>query len=403
MSDFIADAYRIHEQLIDWRRDLHQHPEVGFEVHRTAGIVAKVLANAGFEVKTGVGQTGVVGVLEGAEEGPTVLWRADMDALPIEEENDVSYVSQEPGKMHACGHDGHTAIGLGVAQIMSQNRDKLKGRLKVMFQPAEEMGGGGALAMIKDGVLDDDPVPDVSMGLHLWNTLPIGTVGLTPGPMMAGSSFFNLRVRGSAGHAAMPHTTIDPVACTGQLISVLHTIVGRKMNAMAGAVVLSVTSVETSSHAYNAIPAYVKIAGTFRSFNAYTSEMLEQHIRSVATSVCESVGCTVDIQIRHPNIPVVNDEAVTERVKSVFSTVDGVSVTTEKTMAAEDMCYILEDVPGTFFLLGSANSEKGLTYSHHHPRFDFDEDALRLGVQLASKAIGDYLIEPRADNTLGSR
>lgn len=391
--NYQAEAGTLREQLVAWRRDFHRHPEVGYEVHRTAGIIADALRALGLQVQTGVGQTGVVGILEGAADGQTVLWRSDMDALPIQEENETEYASRYSGKMHACGHDGHMAIGLGAATLLSRQRERIKGRVKFVFQPAEEMGAGGALAMIRDGVLDD-PAPDVGFGLHLWNTLPLGRVGIASGAIMAGSSFFNLRVRGLAGHAAMPHTTIDPVACAGQLISALHTIVGRKMDAMAGAVVLSVTSVETSSHAYNAIPAYVSIGGTFRSFNAYTSEMLEQHIRSVAISVCESVGCEVDIHIRHPNIPVVNDAGVVRRLRRAFAGIVGADhIIEERTMASEDIAYILEDVPGAYFFLGTANPAKGLTYAHHHPRYDFDEDALPLGVALACRAIGDYVFD----------
>ncbi|MFW5748873.1 MAG: M20 metallopeptidase family protein [Chloroflexota bacterium] len=390
--DFKHEASAMRDVLVNWRRDLHRHPEVGFEVHRTAAFVAAELRALGMTVQEGVGRTGVVGLLEGAHDGPTVLWRADMDALPIQEENDIPYASTVPGKMHACGHDGHVAIGLGVARLLAAHRGQLHGRVKFMFQPAEEMGAGGALAMIRDGVLED-PEPDISLGLHLWNTLPLGKVGVAAGPIMSGSSFFNLKIHGLAGHAAMPHTTVDPVACAGQLISALHTIVGRKMDAMAGAVVLSVTSVESSSHAFNAIPAYVTLGGTFRTFNAYTSEMLEQHIRAVATSVCESVGCEVDIQIRHPNIPVVNDPDVVARVREVFSTmIDPRDLIEERTMASEDISYVLEDVPGVFFFLGSSNAEAGRMYGHHHPQFDFDEDALPLGVALACSAIGSYLL-----------
>lgn len=389
--DFKNEALQIQDQLVAWRRDFHQHPEVGFEVHRTARVVADTLRGLGLEVQEGVGRTGVVGILEGAHDGDTVLWRSDMDALPIQEENDIPYKSLVDGMMHACGHDGHMAIALGAATVLSAHRDQIKGRVKFVFQPAEEMGAGGALAMIRDGILDA-PEPDVCLGLHLWNTLTLGKVGLASGAIMAGSSFFNLKVKGLAGHAAMPHTTIDPVACAGQLISALHTIVGRKMDAMAGAVVLSVTSVETSSHAYNAIPAYVSIGGTFRSFNAYTSEMLEQHIRSVATSVCESVGCEVEIFIRHPNIPVINDVGVTRRIREAFLTiVDEADLIEERTMASEDIAYLLEDVAGVYFFLGSSNPDRDLVYGHHHPRFDFDEAALPLGVALACRAIGDYI------------
>lgn len=391
--DFKHEADQINDQLITWRRDFHQYPEIGFHVHRTAQKIADLLREMGLEVQEGVGKSGVVGILEGDTDGETVLWRSDMDALPIQEENDVVYKSLIDGVMHACGHDGHMAIALGAAKIMSANRDKIKGRIKFVFQPAEEMGAGGALAMIRDGVLEN-PEPDVCLGLHIWNTLPLGKVGLAHGAIMAGSSFFNLKIKGLAGHAAMPHTTIDPVACAGQLISALHTIIGRKMDAMAGAVVLSVTSVETSSHAYNAIPAYVSIGGTFRSFNAYTSEMLEQHIRSVATSVCESVGCEVDIFIRHPNIPVINDVGVTRRLHQAFlDVVDEADLIEERTMASEDIAYLLEDVAGVYFFLGSSNPQRNLVYGHHHPRFDFDENVLALGVALACRAIGEYVLD----------
>jgi amidohydrolase len=391
--DFKAEAESLRSDLIACRRDFHQHPEVGFEVSRTARVVAEKLNELDMEVQTGVGQTGVTGLLKGAHDGPTVLYRSDMDALPIHEENDVEYKSTVPGKMHACGHDGHMSIALGIAQIFAKNRHNMHGRIKFMFQPAEEMGGGGALAMIRDGVLKD-PEPDVSLGLHLWNPLPLGRIGVADGPMMSGSSFFNVRVVGKGGHAAMPHLTVDPVACAGQLITALHTIVGRRMDAMAGAVVLSVTSVKSSSHAYNAIPEYVEIGGTFRTFNAYTSELLDQHVRDVSNSVCESMNCEADVSIRHPTIPTVNDPTVAARVREAFKHViapDALDAEA-RTMASEDMSFVLEEVPGMYFFVGSSNDKKGLNYGHHHPRFNFDEDALPLGVALSCAAIADYVM-----------
>ncbi|PJF23295.1 MAG: amidohydrolase [Phototrophicales bacterium] len=397
MIDYKAEAEQLRGELVAYRRDFHRHPEVGFEVHRTAAVVAEQLQRLGLDVQTGVGKTGVVALLQGEKDGPTVLWRSDMDALPIHEDNDVPYASQIPGVMHACGHDGHMAIALGLAHIFAKHKQEIAGRIKFMFQPAEELGAGGALAMIADGVLEN-PEPQVTFGMHLWNTLPLGMVGLADGAIMSGGSFFNIRVRGLAGHAAMPHTTIDPVACTGQLISALHQIVGRRMDAMAGAVVLSVTSIQSNSHAYNAIPAYVDIGGTFRTFNAYTSEMLEQHVRSVAKSVCESVGCTAEVQIRHPTIPVVNDPDIVKRVHQAFlQIVDEESLVEERTMASEDMSYILEEIPGVYFFVGSSNAKKGLTYGHHHPRFDFDEDALPLAVALGASAIADYVIDSKSE------
>jgi amidohydrolase len=390
--DFKTQAETTRNELVARRRDFHIHPELGFEEVRTAGIIAQELRRLGLETQTGIGKTGVVGMLEGEQDGPTVLVRLDMDALPLTEINSVAYASTIPGKMHACGHDGHMAIGLGAAKLLASHRDKIAGRVKFVFQPAEE-GLGGALAMIDDGILED-PRPDVVLGLHLWSELPLGAVGIADGPIMSGSSTFKLMVNGRGGHAAMPYTTIDPVACAGQLITALHTIVGRKMDAMAGAVVLSVTSVRTSSEAYNAIPQQVEIRGTFRTFNAYTSEMLEQHIRAVSESVCASVGCTVDITIKHLTIPTINDPNVTARLRRVFARwIDRQCLDESfRTMASEDISYMLDEVPGTFFFLGAGNKARGIEYGHHHPRFDCDEDALPLGVTLLSAAVGDYVL-----------
>jgi amidohydrolase len=390
--DFQAEAEALRDRLIERRRDFHRYPELAFEETRTAQIVAEELSGLGLEVQTGIAGTGVVGILEGDTDGPTVLYRTDMDALPIHEENEVDYVSQSPGVMHACGHDGHMSIALGVARVLSKHRDKVKGRIKFVFQPGEE-GAGGALAMIKEGVLEN-PRPDVSLGLHLWQPLPLGKIGVAEGATMSGSSVFRIVVRGKGGHAAMPHTTIDPVHCTGQLITALHAIVGRRMNALEGAVVLSVTGLKTSSIKHNIIPETVEITGTFRTFNAYTSELLEQHVRDVSRSVCESAGCVADVHIKHLTIPVVNHPDVVKRARESFERVVDREALYDRphTMASEDMSYILEDVPGLFFFVGSANAKKGLDYGHHHPRFNFDEDALPLGVALMSSAISDYVM-----------
>lgn len=390
--DFKSQAEALRDELIAQRRDFHMHPELAFEEVRTSKIIAEQLQKLGLEVQTGIAKTGIVAILEGDEDGPTVLYRADMDALPIIEQNEVEYKSTTHGKMHACGHDGHMSIALAVAKIMSQNKQHIKGRIKFVFQPGEE-GAGGALAMIKDGVLDK-PEPDVSLGLHLWQPVPIGRVGVAKNAIMSGSSVFQITVKGKGGHAAMPHTTIDPVACTGQLVSALHTIVGRRMNAMDGAVVLSVTGLQTSSMRHNIIPETVEIMGTFRTFNAYTSELLEQHIRDVSFSVCESQGCTADVQIKHLNIPVVNHPEVVARIRdALIDIVDEQALDEEvRTMASEDMSFLMEDIPGMFFLIGSSNPRKGLDYGHHHPRFDFDEDVLPLATAIMSRAISEYVM-----------
>jgi len=396
MIDFKAEADALIDDLIQQRRDFHRFPELAFSEHRTSKLIADQLQNLGLEVQTGVGKTGVVAILEGDKDGPTVMYRADMDALPIAEANDIDYISENKGVMHACGHDGHMTIALGIARILSKYRDKIAGRIKFVFQPGEE-GAGGALAMIDDDVLDN-PEPDYVLGLHLWQPLRIGTVGVRIGAIMSGSSTFKITVKGKGGHAAMPHTTIDPVACSGQLITALHTIVGRKMDAMAGAVVLSVTGVKTSSYTHNIIPETVEITGTFRTFNAYTSELLEQHVRDVSKKVCESVSCEAHIVVKHLNIPTVNDETVIERARQSFLQIvdEGCLDDTAITMASEDVSYFLDEYPGAYFLLGSSNPQKGLTYGHHHPKFNFDEDVLPLGVALMSSAIADYVL-PESD------
>ncbi len=392
MINFKAEADALYDDLVKQRRDFHRFPELAFQEQRTSAIIAKQLNELGLEVQTGVAQTGVVAILEGDHDGPTVMYRADMDALPIHEETGLDFVSENDGVMHACGHDGHMTIALGIAKILSKYRDKIAGRIKFVFQPGEE-GAGGALAMINDNLLEN-PEPDYVLGLHLWQPLRLGTIGVRVGAIMSGSSTFKITVKGKGGHAAMPHTTIDPVACSGQLITALHTIVGRKMDAMAGAVVLSVTGVKTSSYTHNIIPETVEITGTFRTFNAYTSELLEQHVREVSRKVCESVSCEATVIVKHLNIPTVNNEDVIARAKQSFNRIiDNTCMDdTAITMASEDVSFFLDEYPGAYFLLGSSNPQKGLTYGHHHPKFDFDEDVLPLGVALMCSAISDYVL-----------
>ncbi len=388
--DFLTLAAELRPELVERRRDLHRHPELGYEELRTAGIVAEELNRLGLEVQTGVGKTGVVGILEGAQDGPTILVRADMDALPIQEENTVDYASTTPGKMHACGHDAHTTIALGVAKLLTAQRDQIKGRVKFVFQPAEE-GGGGAQAMIADGVLGD-PHPDVSVGLHVWADMPVGVVGLTEGPMMSGASLFRVVLTGHGGHGAMPHLTIDPVPVVGLLIGALTALPGRKVDALSGAV-LTVTSVRTSSETYNVIPQSVELRGTFRTFEKDVAQLLEQRIREISSSLAAAHECSAEITVNHLTIPVVNDSQVYHRLHSAFSRFgDKVQLQPVRTMASEDVSFLMNDIPGAYFFVGAGNAERGITYGHHHPRFDIDEDALPLAVALLSSAVAEYVL-----------
>lgn len=389
MIDYFAEANALKEELIACRRDLHQFPELAFEEYRTAGIVAETLKGLGLEVQTGVGKTGVVAVLDGATDGPTVLVRADMDALPVYEENSTEYISHAEGKMHACGHDGHTAIGLGVAKVLTKYRDQIAGRIKFVFQPAEEIAGG-AKAMIADGVLQD-PRPDVSLGLHLWNVLPVGEIGVADGPTMAGSSDFKITITGRGGHGAQPHSTIDPVVCAAQMVTAFQSIVARNVNP-ADTAVVSVTTIHTG-HAHNVIPSYAEMTGTLRAFKVEVRDLISRRLEEVARGIAQAMGCEVEVKINHLTIPVVNNPEVGARVRKKFAGLVGeehLRLDT-RTMGGEDMAFFMDDIPGMFFFVGSANDERGLNYGHHHPRFDFDEDALPVGVALLTAAVGEYV------------
>ena len=390
MIDFTTQAESLKDELVAFRRDFHIHPELGFEEIRTSGIVAEELTKLQMEVQTGVGKTGVVGILEGAQDGPTILYRADMDALPMQEENEVEYASVYPNKMHACGHDAHTAIALGVAKVMSQHREKIAGRIKFVFQPAEEIVAG-AKAMIADGVLDN-PRPDVSLGLHVWNSMPIGKVAVTDGPSMAGSSIFNVTITGKGGHAAGPHITADPVICAAQLIIALQTIVSRNVNPLDSAV-LSVTKMQ-GSDAFNIIPGQAFIAGTVRTYKVEVRDLIEKRLQEISESLCTAMGCSAEVKMKHTTLPVENHPEVAARVRGAFQRMIDPAriITDERTMGSEDVGLLMADVPGAYVFLGSMNEARGLNYGHHHPRFDIDEDSLTLGVSLMSAALAEYLI-----------
>lgn len=388
--DFMARAQAMREELVERRRDFHRHPELAFEEFRTAGIVSEELSKLGLEVQTGVGKTGVVGILEGDGNGPTVLVRADMDALPIQEANAVDYVSVYPGKMHACGHDGHTTIALGVAKLFAENRDKVRGRIKFVFQPAEEVAGG-AKAMIADGVLKNDPMPDVTLGLHLWNTMPLGALGVADGPVMAGAGILRIRITGKGGHAASPHQTNDPIVCAAQVILALQTIVSRNLNPLDTAV-LSITQVNAGT-AFNVIPPEVELCGTIRTFKREVFDMVAARVHEISSAVASAMGCQAEVEATYEIDAVVNNSDVGQRVRKVFGQLVGEDkFFHERTMGSEDVGLFMDDIPGMYFFLGSANEKRGLNYPHHHPRFDFDEDVLPLGVALLSAAVGEYVL-----------
>ncbi len=380
------------DELIAVRRDLHQHPEIGFEEVRTSGIVAAKLKAMGLAPRTQVGRTGVTALVKGGKPGRTVLLRADMDALPIHELNDVPYRSQNDGRMHACGHDCHVSILLAVAKKLVDDAKDYAGQVLLVFQPAEELGGpkGGAEAMINDGVLDD-PKPEAAFGLHVWQDLPVGTVGVTPGPWMAAVDEFTVTVKGKGAHGAMPQASVDPVVCLAATITALQTIVSRNVDPFHQAVV-SVTQLKAGT-AFNIIPGTAWMNGTIRVFDPGLWASIPTMFARVVEGVAAAHGCTAEILFERGNQPTVNDAA-----KCAFARAAAIEVVGEKrvrddvrTMGGEDFSAFLARVPGVFLAVGSRNEGRGLTFDHHHPRFDVDEDAMRIGAEVLYRTTRKYL------------
>jgi amidohydrolase len=371
-------------QLRAWRRDLHRHPELGFEEHRTAGVVEATLAGLGIEVRTGVGRTGVVGRLRApGSDGSAVLLRADMDALPVQEVEGREYGSTVPGRMHACGHDGHTAMLLGAATLLAARREHLTRDVVLCFQPAEE-GGGGARVMLEDGLLDGAGV-DAAFGLHLWSQYPVGTVHVRPGPTMAASDEFTARFVGRGGHGAEPHRAIDPIVAAAHGVVALQTVVARSVIPLEPAVV-TVGRFEAGS-APNVIPDVAEIEGTMRAFSAEVRQCLRSRVREVLEGSAAAAGARVEFELREGYPPVVNDADAVARVREVAAGILGDAGVVEPPPipASEDFGYVLEQVPGAFVFLGAGNEARGITAPHHSPAFDIDEAALPIGARLLAE------------------
>lgn len=395
MTDFLEQAEELFPYTQSLRRDFHIHPELGFREIRTGGIVARELEALGIEVTKGVGKTGVVGLLEGAKPGPTLLLRFDMDALPIVEDTGAEYTSQNAGVMHACGHDGHTAIGLTVARMLHAQRAELAGTIKFCFQPSEEGNNGedvgGAEMMMRDGVLDS-PKVDKTLSLHLWNEKPLGWVGVAGGPVMAGADIFTIRITGKGGHGAIPQQTVDPIAAAAHIITALQTIVSRNVAPLETAVV-SVTTVHAGT-AFNVIPQTAELTGTIRTFDIKVRQRVVDRFEKIARGVGEGLGCQVEVNIQRMTPALVNDGSIASTVQQtarrVLPTSD-LDTSGYLTMGAEDMAFMQEKVPGCYFFVGSNNKSRHLDYGHHHPKFDFDEQALTRASALMAAAAMDVL------------
>lgn len=391
MPDYTTLARQLAPRLIAWRRDFHQHPELGFQEFRTSQRVAQHLNALGLEVTTGVGKTGVVGVIEGSGPGPTVLLRFDMDALPITEATGLPFASQHEGIMHACGHDGHTAIGMAVAEMLAQTSHQWPGVVKLLFQPAEE-GLGGALATIEDGVLES-PHPDAAFALHLWNPFPLGKLVVQSGPLMAASDHFIATIQGRGGHGAVPEDTIDAVLVAAEAVNALHHIISRNISPHDTAV-LSIGSIH-AGEAFNVIAEHARLEGTLRTFDTQVRDTLIQRMDQVLAGITQAHAAryTFEIQEREYTPAVINDPAMTEIARRGALQVlpPEAIVQIPPIMVSEDMSEILNRVPGCYLLLG-AEPAGGAQGPHHNPRFDINEDALPLAAAIMASIAHTYLL-----------
>lgn len=376
----LEEARSIQGWIVDLRRRLHRHPELKYEEVETSRLVRETLDSLGVEYRWPVAETGVVATI-GKGPGACVALRADMDALPMQEEADVDFRSEVDGKMHACGHDCHTAMLLGAARLLKEREDQLSGVVKLLFQPAEE-GGAGGDRMCEEGALDDPPVQR-AFGIHMWPFVPAGTVVGRVGTFMAAAGVVRIVVTGRGGHAAMPHLAVDPVVTASKIVVELQTIASREMDPL-GAGVVSITTLR-GGDAFNVIPPDVELVGTIRSLTLEGLKWIQQRIREITTHVAEANRCTVEVEFPGQDYPpTVNDAHCWDLVRQVGDELlgDGSVHDVAPVMGGEDFAYYMQRVPGVFAGLGTYNEEIGATYSFHHPRFKVDEDVLPTGTAL---------------------
>ncbi|OLN21558.1 peptidase M20 [Domibacillus antri] len=366
----------LYDEMVQLRRDFHEKPELSFFEKETPAFIAGYLRHLGLEVRTGVGGNGVVAKITGRKQGKTVALRADFDALPIQDEKEVSYKSKVPGVMHACGHDAHTAMLLCVAKVLVDMKEELCGTIVLIHQFAEEQAPGGAKPMIEAGCLDG---VDAIFGLHFWSMIPYGKVGWRNGPIMAAADRFNLTINGKGGHGAAPHETVDPIVTGTSFIQQLQHIVSRSIDPLKSAVVT--VGQFHAGNSFNVIPDKAEIEGTVRTFDPAVQSFIMARMEKLAENVCESAGGSGHFVYTKGYPAVVNHEAETKIVAASAETVVGAENTFEMTpmMGGEDFAYYLQKIPGSFFFVGAGNEETGAVYPHHHPKFDLDERAMLIG------------------------
>ncbi|WP_078427190.1 M20 metallopeptidase family protein [Alkalihalobacterium alkalinitrilicum] len=388
LNKIFARLEAIYPEMVEIRRDLHMHPELSFEEVRTPKFIADYLQNLGLEVRTGVGERGVVGKLVGGKPGKTVAIRADFDALPINEQTDAPYKSKVPGVMHACGHDAHTSIALGMAKALSEVKDEIEGNIVFIHQHAEEMEPGGAIAMIEDGCLEG---VDAIFAPHMENYIPVGKLAYRSGYILAASDRFEIEVIGEGGHGAFPHDTKDAVLMGSQLVCNLQQIVSRRTDPLKPAV-LSIGSIH-SGEASNVIADRATIKGTVRVFDEDVRDRIEQMIEDITASTCQAVGGSYNYVYKrgypatwnHPN----ETNLLLEAAQKVVAKEDLVEI--PPNMGGEDFSYFLQKVPGSYVFIGSANEEIGAIYPYHHPKFDIDERSLLIAAKVLSSTALHYL------------
>ncbi len=370
---------QVKEQVIAWRRYLHQHPELSFHEEKTAQFIYDTLLSFGNLEVSRPTRTSVVARLIGSQPGKVLAMRADIDALPITEENTFDFVSNHPGVMHACGHDGHTAMLLGTAKILSGMKDKIKGEVRFFFQHAEEIYPGGAEEMVQAGVMDG---VDLVIGTHLWAPMEYGKVGIVSGPMMAAPDTFWITVIGKGGHAALPHQTIDSIAVGAQVVTNLQHIVSRNTDPLDNLVVSVTQFIAGTTH--NVIPGSVKMWGTVRSFDPKLREEVPKLMERVVKGITEAHGASYEFKYEFGYRPVINDAEVTRLMEEVVVETLGEEWVDhmKPNMGGEDFSAFQQKAPGCFFYIGAGNKEKGIVYPHHHPRFTIDEAALEVGVKM---------------------
>lgn len=390
--DILNVVKQVEEDMIKWRRDLHMIPELGLELPKTSAYVQKVLDGLGIEYKTLINGNAIVGLIHGGQEGPVIALRADMDGLPIKEETGLEFASVN-GSMHACGHDGHTAMLLGAAKVLHENKETLKGKVKLLFQPGEEYPGG-ALPMIEEGAMES-PHVDAVIGLHnghLFPGLPKGVVGIKYGPMMASMDRILIKIKGKGAHGAYPHDSVDPISISFQLGTALQTLVSRETKPV-DPVVISICRIKGGFN-QNIIPDAVEMEGTVRTLNPKTRNRIAMRIEELSKGIAQSMRGDAEVTYDFKYPPLINNEEFTQFFKNSALKIvkeDKIIEIKEAVMGGEDMAYFLEKAPGTFFFLNNPKEIDGEIHSHHNSKFDIDESYFKLGAALFVQTVFDYL------------